>query len=121
MLASQLRDSIGFSSVQPDADKHSKDKPSVPEPRGLLQQPASPLRLVRAWRPVQPMRLDFFIRIPAGVKSCRKGQLMLSTGWGELVNNVFIRLTALVTVLAHPGTAFANHGIVPIAASAAPA
>jgi hypothetical protein len=33
MLASQLRDSIGFSSVQPTADKHSKDRPGVPEPK----------------------------------------------------------------------------------------
>jgi hypothetical protein len=51
MLASQLRDSIGFSSVQANADKHSKDRPGVPEPKGSLQQPASPLRLGRAWRP----------------------------------------------------------------------
>jgi hypothetical protein len=44
------------------------------------------------------------------------------------VNNVLIRLAALVAVLAHPGTAsahcclqFVNDGVVPIAACAAPA
>jgi hypothetical protein len=47
---------------------------------------------------------------------------------GKLVNNVFICLAALVAVLAHPGIAFArgglqfaNHGVVSIAASSAPA
>src|SRR2546429_7836528 len=48
------------------------------------------------------MRPDSFVRFSAGVKSCR------STGGGKLVNNVFIRLAALVAVLATPGAASAQ-------------
>jgi hypothetical protein len=56
----------------------------------------------------------------AGVKCCRKSTPHAARRT-DLVNNVFIRLTAVLATLAHPGTAFANPGIAPIAATAAPA
>jgi hypothetical protein len=123
MLASQLRDSIGFSSVQANADKHSKDRPGVPESKGSLRQPAFPFLLWRSsladasrlLHPLSPQRRI----LPESLAHA-------FARTGELVNNIFIRLAALVAVLAYPGTAsaqgglrFANHGVVAIAASPA--
>jgi hypothetical protein len=59
----------------------------------------------------------FLIRFSAGVKSWRRRPAHAARRT-DLVNNVFIRLTAVLATLAHPGTAFANPGIAPIAATA---
>jgi hypothetical protein len=67
------------------------------------------------------MRRDCFIRFPTGVRSYRQSPAHAVDGRGELVNSLFVRLAARVAVLSHPGTAFANRGVVPIAASAATA
>jgi hypothetical protein len=127
-----LRDAIGFSSVQADADKHSKDRWSVPE-QGTRCDCRHPHFSLFAHRDrVRPMCRDLVIPTPGGVKSCRQSPADAVDRTAEFVNNVFIRLAALIAVLAYPGIAFAQgtqavycsspiHGVVPMAASPASA